>query len=160
MGARMTQELAINALKRAIQHRRPAPGLIHHSDRVASTALKRIAPFSKKTAWWLPCRERAIAMITPPSRASGAALKMKWSTTNASRHGHRLNRLFGNTSRSFTTANADIHGLVIWLPLCSHSLSHGWPLETGLSTIVRLPQYSQEQSRIHQRWPCTREWGQ
>ena len=80
-------------------------------------------------------------MITPPSRASGAALKMKWSTTTALRLGHRLNRLFGNTSRFFTTANADIHGLVIWLPLCSHSLSHGWPLETGLSTIVRLPHY-------------------
>ena len=140
MGARMTQELAINALKRAIQHRRPAPGLIHHSDRVASTALKRIAPFSRKTAWWLPCRERAIAMITPPSRASGAASKMKWSTTNASRLGHRLNQLFGNTSRFFTIANAGIHGLVIWLPLCSHSPSHGWPLEVGLSTIVRTPQ--------------------
>lgn len=33
MGARMTQELAIRALNRAIQYRRPAPGLIHHSDR-------------------------------------------------------------------------------------------------------------------------------
>jgi hypothetical protein len=32
--------------------------------------------------------------------------------------------------------------LVIWLLLCSHSLSHGWPLETGLSTIVRLPHTS------------------
>uniref|UniRef100_E6QUY6 Integrase catalytic domain-containing protein n=1 Tax=mine drainage metagenome TaxID=410659 RepID=E6QUY6_9ZZZZ len=42
----------------------------------------------------------------------------------------------GNTSIFFTTATAGIHGLVIWLPLCLHSLSHGWPLETGLSTIV------------------------
>ncbi len=41
----------------------------------------------------------------------------------------------------FATANAGIHGLVIWLPLCSHRLSHGWPPETGLSTIVRLPHW-------------------
>ena len=33
MGARMTQDLAISALNRALQHRRPPPGLIHHSDR-------------------------------------------------------------------------------------------------------------------------------
>jgi len=33
MGARMTQELAISALNMAIRHQRPAPGLIHHSDR-------------------------------------------------------------------------------------------------------------------------------
>ncbi|MBU6460737.1 MAG: DDE-type integrase/transposase/recombinase [Proteobacteria bacterium] len=29
----MTQNLAISALNRAIQHRRPPPGLIHHPDR-------------------------------------------------------------------------------------------------------------------------------
>ena len=33
MSARMTRELAITALNRAIRHRRPAPGLIHHPDR-------------------------------------------------------------------------------------------------------------------------------
>ena len=33
MSARMTQELAISALNMAIQHRRPPPGLVHHSDR-------------------------------------------------------------------------------------------------------------------------------
>ena len=33
MGARMTQELVGQALWRAIQGQRPAPGLIHHSDR-------------------------------------------------------------------------------------------------------------------------------
>ena len=140
MGARMTQELAISALNMAIQHRHPARGLIHHSDRGSQyCALKHIAPFSRKAVWWLPCRERAIAMITPPSRASGAVLKMRWSTTNASRLGHRRNPPFGNTSRFFTTANTDIHGLATWLPLCLHSPSHVRPLETGLSTIVRVP---------------------
>ncbi len=33
MGARMTQDLAIRALGKAIPHRRPDPGLIHYSDR-------------------------------------------------------------------------------------------------------------------------------
>lgn len=33
MGSRMTQELTGQALIRAVKHKRPAPGLIHHSDR-------------------------------------------------------------------------------------------------------------------------------
>ena len=33
MDARMTQELTTRALWRAVSHKRPAPGLIHHSDR-------------------------------------------------------------------------------------------------------------------------------
>lgn len=33
MGERMTQELTIRALWKAVQHKRPAHGLIHHSDR-------------------------------------------------------------------------------------------------------------------------------
>lgn len=33
MGERMTQELTLSALEKAIGHRKPAPGLIHHSDR-------------------------------------------------------------------------------------------------------------------------------
>lgn len=33
MGERMTQELTIKALWRAVSHKRPPPGLIHHSDR-------------------------------------------------------------------------------------------------------------------------------
>jgi len=33
MGDRMTQELTAKALFRAVQHKRPEPGLIHHSDR-------------------------------------------------------------------------------------------------------------------------------
>lgn len=33
IGSRMTRELVIDALDKAYKHRRPAPGLIHHSDR-------------------------------------------------------------------------------------------------------------------------------
>jgi len=33
MGARMTQDLTAQALWNAVSHKRPAPGLIHHSDR-------------------------------------------------------------------------------------------------------------------------------
>jgi len=33
MGPRMTQDLAAQALWRAVRNKRPAPGLIHHSDR-------------------------------------------------------------------------------------------------------------------------------
>lgn len=33
MGERMTQELTVKALWKAVQHKRPARGLIHHSDR-------------------------------------------------------------------------------------------------------------------------------
>jgi len=33
MGERMTKELTLSALEKAVGHRKPAPGLIHHSDR-------------------------------------------------------------------------------------------------------------------------------
>ena len=40
MAARMTTELVSRALFRAVQHHRPAPGLIHHTDRGAQYCAK------------------------------------------------------------------------------------------------------------------------
>ena len=140
MGARMTQELAINALKMAIQHRRPAPGLIHHSDRGSQYCAKAYRAILQKNGLVASMSRKGNCYNNAPIESFWGSLKNEMATTNASRLGHRLNQLFGNTSRFFTIANAGIHGLVIWLPLCSHSPSHGWPLEVGLSTIVRTPQ--------------------
>lgn len=48
MSARMTQELAISALNMAIQHRRPPPGLVHHSDRGSQYCAKAYRAILKK----------------------------------------------------------------------------------------------------------------
>jgi putative transposase len=43
MGARMTQGLTAQALWRAVRHKRPATGLIHHSDRGSPILRRRLS---------------------------------------------------------------------------------------------------------------------
>ena len=44
----MTEDLAISALNMALQHRRPPPGLIHHSDRGSQYRAKAYRAILKK----------------------------------------------------------------------------------------------------------------
>ena len=43
MGGRMTTQLVQDALKKALQFRKPSPGCIHHSDRGTNTVPQSIA---------------------------------------------------------------------------------------------------------------------
>ena len=50
MGDTLDATLTMSALEMAIAMRRPAPGLLHHSDRGVSTRARSIAPSSRHTA--------------------------------------------------------------------------------------------------------------
>jgi len=54
MSDTMPQELTTAALQLAITNRRPAPGLLHHSDRGSHTRLMPIAGCSPKPACSAP----------------------------------------------------------------------------------------------------------
>gem|GEM_PF-3721608 len=73
MGPRMTQDLTAQALWRAVRSKRPAPGLIHHSDRGTQYCADDYQSLSRSSACRRPCRERETAMTTRQWRASGAA---------------------------------------------------------------------------------------
>ena len=77
VGARMTSDLPLRALNRAIGLRQPGAGVIHHSDRGSRTAQThtRRASVSVSSP---PVRE--IAMITPSSRS-----ELIWRTVFMSR---------------------------------------------------------------------------
>jgi len=51
MGERMTTELVSQALFRAVQHKRPLPGLIHLAIVAVSTVPQPIAPCRSSSAW-------------------------------------------------------------------------------------------------------------
>src|SRR5918999_2878785 len=61
---------------------------------------------------------------------------------------------YGNTSRSFTTANGATRALAMWLLLCLHRISanNNRLLETGVSTIARTPHIV-----ARQRGVCARD---
>ncbi len=73
MGGRMTQGLALSALAKAIGHRKPAPGLIHHSDRGSQYCAPEYGKLLKKHGLVASMPGRATAVATPPSKASGEA---------------------------------------------------------------------------------------
>ena len=69
MADHMRADLVTDALQMAINLRRPAPGLIFHSDRGSQTPLAPSAIFSSKTASFSPFPDRASAGTTPWPRA-------------------------------------------------------------------------------------------
>ncbi len=73
MGERMTKELTLSALAKAIGHRKPAPGLVHHSDRGSQYCALEYGKLLKKHGLVASMPGRATATTTPPSKASGAA---------------------------------------------------------------------------------------
>src|SRR5918996_1468281 len=63
---------------------------------------------------------------------------------------------YGNTSRSFTTANGATRALAMWLLLCLHRISanNNRLLETGVSTIARTPHVQSSSSRREEDLWC------
>ena len=76
MADHMRTELVCDALRMAIQHRRPAPGLILHSDRGSAIHLDRVRRSARRQrAYASPCPGRVSAGTTPSPRASSPPSK-------------------------------------------------------------------------------------
>jgi putative transposase len=110
MGGRMTQELTLAALEKAIGHRKPAPGLVHHSGRGSQYCALEYGKLLKKHGLVASMPGRATATTMPPSKASGAASRTSGSTTANTPPAPRRRHRSGSTSKSFTTANAAKNG--------------------------------------------------
>ena len=127
LGERMTKELVSRALFGAVVHKRPPPGLIHHSDRgsqyCAHDYRRLLDQFGMQCSMSRKgnCYERAASPWGTMRRwkASGARSRMSWCITGATKHGHRRCARSPSTSRSSTTVNDGIRNLVTWLRPCS-----------------------------------------
>jgi putative transposase len=75
MGERMTPSLIATALWRAVRNKRPAPGLIHHSDRGSQYCAHSYQKLVKQFGMRHPCHGGRTAMTTPRWKAFGGALK-------------------------------------------------------------------------------------
>jgi transposase InsO family protein len=105
MAEHMRAELVVDALEMALARRRPGRGLVHHSDRAASTSRSRSArpratPASRSR--WAP---RATASTTPSPRASSPRSRRSSCTATAGRRGASSPARCSSTSRRSTTAS-------------------------------------------------------
>ncbi len=128
LGERMTKELVSRALFGAVAHKRPPPGLIHHSDRgsqyCAHDYRRLLLQFQMQCSMSRKgnCYERAAYPwgTTRRWKVSGARSRMNLCITGVTKHAHKQFAKSPSTSRSFTTVNDGIRNSVTWLQRCSH----------------------------------------
>jgi putative transposase len=108
MADHLQTDLVLAALRLALQRRRPAAGLIHHSDRGASTHLWRSASTSARPAWSRPpARSGTATTMRSPNRSSPRS-KWSWSIATTGRRAPRPGWPSSNISRSGTIVSACI----------------------------------------------------
>lgn len=78
MGARMTQELTGRALIRAVKHQRPAPGLIHHSDRGRQYCASGYQALMKQFRMQPSMSRRGNCYDNAPMESFWGTLKNEW----------------------------------------------------------------------------------
>ena len=110
-GERMTTDLVVRALEQAVATRRPAAGLIHHSDRGSQYCSSEYRGLLASYQMRLSMSRKGTAMTTPPSRASGAGWRSNSCITVATKRAAKRSPRSANTSTSSTTASADKRGL-------------------------------------------------
>ena len=120
MGETMTRQLVIDALRMAWFHRRPAPGLIFHSDRGSQyasgdfqtqlAAFGMLGSISRKG----DCRDRAIAGATGSSPMARAVTETLFGSLKVERlHGMR-----------FASRRAAKDGVMDWMQFYNHKRLH------------------------------------
>ena len=122
LGDRMTKELAARALFGAVAHHRPAPGLIHHSDRgsqyCAHDYRRLLNQFGMRCSMSRKgnCYEREACPWGAMRRwkVSGVRSKTNWFTIGDTQRALRPRTRLPSTSRFSTTANGGIRSSVTW----------------------------------------------
>ena len=108
MGERMTQELVAQALFRAVQQKRPAPGLIHHSDRGSQYCSYNYQQILEQFGMRASMSSRGNCYDNAPMESFWGTLRTNWYITVATQPGPRPKPPSESTSRSSTTDNGDI----------------------------------------------------
>lgn len=93
-------EIALDALNMAVERQRPAPGLIHHSDRGIQYAAEAYRSALPGQGLRRPCAARAIAGTTPRWRASSTPSRPSGSTTGSTPPGTRPGVICSDPSRA------------------------------------------------------------
>jgi len=78
MGSRMTKELTLEALEKAIKYRKIKPGAIHHSDRGVQYCSKKYIDSVKKAGFKVSMSRRGNCYDNAPTESFWGALKQEF----------------------------------------------------------------------------------
>jgi len=131
MAERMTQELVAKALFRAVQQKRPAPGLIHHSDRGSQYCAYNYQRLLEQFGMKASMSRRGNCYDNAPRESFWRTLKNELVHHCRYTTRPRLKPLSESTSKSSITGNGDTRVWAILLLLCSHKIAvyYRLPLE-------------------------------
>jgi transposase InsO family protein len=77
MGERMTKELTIEALQKAVKYRKPLPGAIHHSDRGVQYCSKEYVKLVEKSGFKVSMSRKGNCYDNAPTESFWGALKQE-----------------------------------------------------------------------------------
>lgn len=77
MGSRMTKELTLEALKKAVKYRKIKPGAIHHSDRGVQYCSKKYVDSVKKVGFQVSMSRKGNCFDNAPTESFWGALKQE-----------------------------------------------------------------------------------
>ena len=106
MGERMTKNLVSQSLFRALRAKRPARGLMHHSDRGSQYCSQEYRGLLERSGLRSSMSGKGTALIMLRWRASGPHSSRSWSTTVITEAGRRQLERSRNISSSSITASA------------------------------------------------------
>lgn len=113
LGHRMTTELVATALVKANTAKRPAPGLIHHSDRGSQYCARDYRQLLERFGMKASMSRRGNCYDNAPMKASGARSRTNSCTTGVTKPGNKQLGKSPSTSRSSTIGSGGIPDWVI-----------------------------------------------
>jgi putative transposase len=121
LDARMTQQLVMQALFRAVATKRPSKGLIRHSDRGSQYCSHADQQLLRQFGMQPSMSRKGNCWDNAPMESCWGSLKPNWCITAASPPASRLRARSRNTSRSSTTEFESRHDSAICRPPLSVS---------------------------------------
>ena len=132
MGERMTKNLVSQSLLRAVTVKRPAAGLIHHSDRGSQYCALEYSSLLDRFGMRASMSRKGNCYDNAPWKASGACSRMSRFTIAGMQRDRRLYRTLQSTSRFSIIDREGRPDSVICLPLLMNdvSMKNDWQHET------------------------------
>jgi len=108
MDARMTTDLVRGALMKAIDSKYPAPGLMHHSDRVVQYCAQDYQAQLRQFGLTPSMSRKGNCYDNAPMESFWGTLKMSWCITGGMPRGNRPGEISRSTSSCAITVSGDI----------------------------------------------------